>query len=76
MFGTTKPVRHNYCARALQPGTATTELTHHNHKAHRPGACALQERPQQGEARAPQLESGPYSLQLEKACPATKTQHS
>ena len=34
-----------------------------------------QERPPQGETHTWQLESSPYSPQLEKICPAVKTQH-
>ena len=38
-----------------------------------PGACApQQEEPQQWEAHSPQLESGPYSLQLEKSLHSNK----
>ena len=45
----------------LSPHATTTE-------AHAPRACALQqEKPPQCEACAPQLESSPHSLQLEKA---------
>ena len=41
--------------------------------AHMPGACApQQEEPQQWEAHSPQLESGPYSLQLEKSLHSNK----
>ena len=65
----TKPVRHSYRARALQPGS-------HNYWAHRPQlpkpAClrvhALQqEKPLQGEAWASQLERSRSSPQLEKS---------
>ena len=53
------------CATTTEPvlqssGDTTAEPVH-------PGACALrQEKPAQGEAHAPQLESCPRSLQLEK----------
>ena len=50
-------------------GTATTACT--------PGAGAAQrEKPPQREGCTPHLERGPGLPQLEKACPATKTQHS
>ena len=60
----TKPVHHNCCACALEPGS-------HNYwalklqllKSERP----QQEKPPQWEARAWQLESGPSSQQLEKS---------
>ena len=41
---------------------------YHNYRAHQPRAGALQqEKPPQWEAHAPQLESSPRSLRLEKA---------
>ena len=46
-------------------------------KPKRPRACILQQKkPLRWEACAPQLESCPHSLQLEKAHAAVKTQHS
>ena len=47
-WGATKPLCHNYWARALEPH------------------AVQQEKPAQWEAHAPQLESSPCSLQLEK----------
>ena len=83
---TTKPMCHNYWARALEP-------TSHNHWAQAPQLRRLhaafteastpkahapqQEKPLQWEVWAPQLKSSPLSQQLEKSlCVATKTQHS
>ena len=53
----------------LGPNATTTEA--HMPRAHAP----QQEKPTQWEATAPQLESSPCLLQLEKDCAATKTQH-
>ena len=58
---TTKPVYHNYWACALELGSHTTESTG-------PIARGLQqEKPQQWEARVPQLESSLRSPQLGKS---------
>ena len=66
--GATKPVHHSYWFCALEP-------RNHNYQAHElqllkpscPGARVSQEKPQKWEAWAPQLESSPHSLQLEKS---------
>ena len=55
-------LRKSTCLRA-------TNLLFHNYWAHTPIDCALQpKKPPQREAWSPQLESSPYSMQLEKAC--------
>ena len=67
-LGTTKPECHNYWAHSLEPRSC-------NCWAHvlrflkpaGPRACALQEKPAQWEAWAPQLERSPYLPQLKKA---------
>ena len=60
--GATKPMCHNYWACALEPGSR-------NYWAHEATAEARapQEKPPQWEACAPQLESSPCYLQLEKS---------
>ena len=56
----------------LSPWATITELMTYGPcatttEAHVPRAFAPQEKPLQWEAHAPQLETNPYSLQLEKA---------
>ena len=48
--------------------TGTSKPIGHNYWVHAPRAHAPQEKPQQWEARALQLESSPLFLQLEKVC--------
>ena len=65
---TVKPKCHNYWACALDPGS-------HNYWCHmlqilkpvHPRACVLQEKLPQWEGLAPQFESSPCSLQVEKS---------
>ena len=61
MLRATNPLHHSYWACALEP-------ENHNYWSPSPRTCAQQqEKPPQWEAHAPQLESSPYLLQLEKS---------
>ena len=57
--GATKPMHHDSWAHVLHTATEACTPTGHARK---------QEKPLKREAWTPQLESSPYSLQLEKAC--------
>ena len=61
--GATKPTHYNYLACALELGAVTAEA---------PEAVLCNEKPPQGEAREPQLESRPHLLQLERGPHSSK----
>ena len=73
ILGTSKahaPQLLSLCSRAWETQLVSPHATG-------PGAHApQQEKPPQGEARAPQLESSSHTLKRRKTCAAMKTQHS